>query len=143
VSYRRKARECALQMLYQIDLAGEAPERVLSGYWAEHDLRPPIREFAERLVSGTTADLERIDRLIAEAARNWRFERLALVDRNLLRLAVFELLHDPETPAKVVLNEAIEIAKKFGASESSPFVNGVLDGVRKNLEQASHPREAP
>lgn len=134
MSYRRKARECALQMLYQIDMTGDDPVRVRRDFWQENPVKPPIREFADRLVTGTVRQLEEIDRRIMAAAENWRFERMAHVDRNLLRMAVWEFLAEPETPRSVVINEAIEVAKKYGAAESPQFVNGVLDGVKRELE---------
>lgn len=134
MSFRRKARECALQMLYQIDMTGETSVRVRREYWNENPEKDPIRAFANRLVEAAVHDLDRIDAFIVAAAQNWRFDRMARVDRNLLRLAVGEFLHEPGTPRKVVINEAIEIAKKFGAAESPQFVNGVLDGVKRELE---------
>ena len=121
-------------MLYQIDMTGEASWRVREEFWRENPVKAPIQEFADRLVEATRKDLERIDALITACAQNWRFERMAHVDRNLLRLAVSEFLNERGTPRKVVINEAIEIAKKYGAAESPLFVNGVLDGVKKELE---------
>jgi N utilization substance protein B len=131
---RRKSREVALQFLYQLDLRGEDdPVPHEEDFWARHPVDPDARAFAEALVRGTKAHQPKIDQLIAQCAERWDLERMAAVDRNLLRLAVYELLFEAETPPKVVLNEAVEIAKKFGTRESSRFVNGVLDRVHREL----------
>jgi transcription antitermination protein NusB len=131
---RRKAREVALQFLYQLDLHGAAdPEPFADEFWARHPVDRETREFAEALVRGTKQNQEKVDQLIGQCAENWDLERMAVVDRNLLRVAVYELLWQPDVPAKVAINEAIEIAKKFGTSESSRFVNGVLDRVHREL----------
>lgn len=125
-------------MLYQWEVAASPLEEVTAVYWGVHGpelgLTDRGREFAERLLRGTVADLAAIDPLIAEAAVHWRLERMALVDRLILRLAVFELRQESETPPPVVINEAVELARTFGGDDSAGFVNGVLDGVRKRLE---------
>lgn len=125
-------------MLYQWEVGHVDPDEVAATYWTAHGPEPPLtargRAFAETLVRGTAAGVERIDPLIAAAADNWRLERMALVDRLVLRLAVYELLHEPETPPAVVINEALELARTFSTDESVGFINGVLDGVRKTLE---------
>lgn len=135
---RHRGREAALQMLYQWEVGASPIDEVTAVYWRVHGpelgLTARGRAFAERLLQGTAADLTAIDPLIAEAAVHWRLERMALVDRLILRLAVFELRHESETPPSVVINEAIELARTFGADESVGFINGVLDGVRKRLE---------
>ncbi|MBA2354308.1 MAG: transcription antitermination factor NusB [Acidobacteria bacterium] len=133
----RQARESALQMLYGWEMSGEALPETIVGVQAL-ELRPVLAErdaLAVSLALGTARTLERIDPLIRELARNWRLERLAIVDRLVLRLAVYELLERPDVPAAVVINEAIELARTFSAPESGRFVNGVLDGIRKRIEQ--------
>ena len=138
VGKRRRARELALQFLYQLDVNGEAdPTPHEAEFWERHALDDATRAFIAALVHGTKANQEKIDQLITQVAEHWDLERMAVVDRNLLRLAVYELLWEPDVPAKVAINEAIEIAKKFGARESSRFINGILDRVSKELRPAS------
>ena len=136
---RRRAREAALQMLYQWEVGRVgAPEAIVT-YWAtresDEQLPDELRRFAEGLVRGTIERVGEIDKLLAARAHNWRVERMAVIDRLVLRLAVFELLTEPSTPAKVVINEALELARTFSGDESVAFVNGVLDGVRKDLQR--------
>lgn len=131
---RRKAREAALQILYQVDLSGEEPARATELYFdnlGEEDAE--TREFASELVEGCARALPEIDAKIKDTSRHWRIERMARVDRNVLRLATFELLHLPEVPRKVTLNEAVELAKRFGDENSPAFVNGVLDRIAADL----------
>lgn len=132
---RRSAREYALQMLYQSDASGTPIDDVLAQFWAESEVSVEVREFAERLARGTVAAQGEIDALLVQSLENWRLDRLAVVDRNVLRLAVFEFLHVPETPPIVVIDEAIEVARKFGGEDSWQFANGILDAVRKRLEK--------
>jgi N utilization substance protein B len=135
---RRKAREIALQFLYQLDVRGAAdPAPYEAEFWAQRAPDRDTQAYARTLVSGTKANQPKIDQLITQIAEHWDLERMAVVDRNILRLAVFELLWQPDVPPKVAINEAIEIAKKFGAQESSRFINGVLDRVHKELRPAS------
>ena len=139
MGYRRKARECALQVLFEIDMTAIDPSGALSVYWQSHPAPDPVRSYAERIVHGAVADRGRIDTLIQESSTHWRLERMPHVDRNVLRLATYELLHEAETPRSVILNEAIEVAKKFGTDESAQFVNGVLDAIRKEIEAVAPP----
>jgi len=135
---RRKAREIALQFLYQLDLHGAVdPEPYEAEFWARHHVDDAAREFAERLVRGTKQNQAKVDGLLGQYAEHWDLERMAVVDRNILRMALYELAWHPEVPPKVVINEAIEIAKKFGTQESSRFVNGVLDRVLRELHPTS------
>ena len=135
---RRKAREVALQFLYQLDLQGESdPEPHTAEFWARHPLDDDVREFAEEIVRGAKASQTKIDEIIVRFTEHWDLDRMAVVDRNILRLAVYELGLREETPPKVVINEAIEIAKKFGTRESSRFINGILDRVHRELRPAS------
>ena len=132
---RRRARECALQMLFQIDLTGTTPPDVFGTFWSGQEAGEDVRSFAERLVLGVTHELRALDRAITVSATNWRIERMAVVDRNVLRMAVYELLHEPPTPPAVVIDEAIEVAKKFGSEDSGAFINGILDDVRRRVER--------
>jgi N utilization substance protein B len=121
-------------MLFQIDVAGGAPVEIYPEFWREHEVEDEVRAFAEELVAGVTRERDRLDALIASAAANWRVERMAVVDRNILRMAAFELAHLVDTPAAVVLDEAIEVGKRFGSEQSGAFINGVLDAVRRDLQ---------
>jgi len=135
---RRKAREVALQFLYQLDLHGEDdPAPHAEEFWARHPVDDESRAFAEALVRGATQNRAKADELIRQYVEHWDLDRMAVVDRNILRLAIYELLWAENVPAKVAINEAIEIAKKFGTRESSRFINGVLDRIHKELRRAS------
>lgn len=122
-------------MLFQIDLAGERSKEEVEAFFTGEKVPYEVEEFARRLAFGTLAHREEIDELISSHADNWRLPRMAVVDRNILRMGVYEFLYEPETPKKVVINEAIEIAKRYGSTESAQFVNGVLDAVRRSLER--------
>jgi N utilization substance protein B len=138
---RRRAREAALQMLYQIDAQPELPVDAALGrfYRSFADEAPQpggfdeLQEFADRLVRGVVENLAAIDARISGASHHWRLERMGRVDRNLIRLAVYEMSFCDDIPAKVAINEAIEIAKRYGAQETPAFVNGVLDRVLEDL----------
>ena len=130
---RRRGREHALQVLFQIDLTGGATAEVLERFWESVEIDESGREFTERLVHGVLAGQEAIDRRVVGAARRWKLERMPVVDRNVLRVAVFELL-SAESPPPVVIDEAIEVARRFGGEESAGFINGVLDTIRDNIE---------
>lgn len=135
---RRKAREMALQFLYQLDLRGEDdPGTAAAEFWARHPVDAEARAFADTLVTGAKLNQPKIDQLIAQFTEHWDLDRMAVVDRNILRVGVYELLWRPEVPPKVAINEAIEMAKKFGTTESSRFINGVLDRIHKELRPAS------
>jgi len=130
---RRKARELALQMLYQVDMTGIEPDEVFPHFDDLKKVPAETRDYACSLVKGTVFQRDEIDKMIVRQAENWRLERMPIVDRNILRLAVYELLNCPETPAAVVIDEALEIAKRFSTPKSSQFVNGILDGIRKRV----------
>ncbi|MBI5184248.1 MAG: transcription antitermination factor NusB [Nitrospinae bacterium] len=132
---RRKAREAVLQILYQKDITDDKSPQVPEEFWMENPCLPDITEFAGLLVKGTMENLQKIDSLIENSSENWVLSRMGVIDRNILRMAVYEMISGLGIPVKVVLNEAIEIAKKFGTEDSSKFINGVLDHVRKNLEK--------
>ena len=128
---RTKAREYALQLLYQVDVNRDQPVEAIHEFWQYHHVPADVQSFAERLVRGTLEHLKELDGLISACANNWEIARMAVVDRNILRMGVFELLHAEDVPPKVCLNEAIELAKRFGDEESSRFVNGILDTIHK------------
>ncbi|MFZ0817277.1 MAG: transcription antitermination factor NusB [Candidatus Sulfotelmatobacter sp.] len=131
---RRKSRELVLQMLFQADMGKQTIEHVQRTFWAEHDgTSVEVRGFAEDLFRVATDRGAEIDKLIERHAEHWRMERMAAVDRNLLRAGVAEFLAYPDTPRAVVINESLEIARKFSSLESVQFVNGVLDSVAKEL----------
>ena len=134
---RRHAREAALQMLYQWEIGRSGPQETVATYWPLQDpdgsVDDELRSFANDLVKGTVERVGEIDTLLKARAHNWRVERMAAIDRLVLRLAVYELLSAPATPAKVVINEALELARAYSGEEAVAFVNGVLDGVRKDL----------
>ena len=137
---RHRAREAAVQMLYQWEVGKTSMDEVLETFWLHEE---PAREtppdehrlFAETLATGVTAEVTAIDPVISEAAENWRLERMNVLDRLILRLAVYEFLHESETPGKVVINEALELARTFSNDDSVRFVNGILDAIRKRLER--------
>ena len=124
-------------MLFQIDLTGSSPQQVFRQFWADQDVEPAVRSFAESLVLGVHAQRQEMDRLISGTADHWRIARMAVVDRNVLRMAAYELFQDPDTPPAVVIDEAIEVAKKFGSAESGSFINGILDAIRRRVEQGT------
>ena len=132
IGARRRGRECALQVLYSLDLNSSlSTAQALAHYWRafEDEKDPAIVSVAEDLVNGATTNQTEIDDIVQRASKNWRLDRMARVDRNLLRLATYELRFHPDVPAKVVINEAIEVAKRFGTAESPAFVNGLLDRI--------------
>ncbi|TDI46981.1 MAG: transcription antitermination factor NusB [Acidobacteria bacterium] len=129
---RRRARECALQMLFQIDLIGVEPAEVYAQFWDEHDTEDDVRAFSQELVDGVCTTREQLDARITEIAEHWRIERMAVVDRNVLRMALYEMNRQPQTPIAIVIDEAIEVARRFGSEESAKFVNGVLDALRRD-----------
>lgn len=130
---RRKSREYAMQMLYQWELGGNTPEQVRATFFSERTAQSEVENFACELFRGAVGDIDRVDRLVRTHAENWRLERMAAVDRSILRVAVYELLHCPETPPHAVINEALEIARRFSGNDSVQFVNGILDTILKTL----------
>lgn len=132
---RRQAREQALQLLYQVDIGQASIDEALRRFWEteEQPTDPDVVEFARILARGVTNHAERIDDLIADASINWKLARMSFVDRNILRIAVFEFLEREDIPAMVSMNEAIELGKRFGTTESGSFINGILDRIARNL----------
>ncbi len=129
---RTYSRELTLQILYQVDITDDAPEEILSNFWQNQEKAVPeqVRNFAVELVKGVTGNLEAIDAKISEYAANWQLKRMAVVDRNILRLGCYELLFRQDIPPKVSINEAVELAKKYSDREAGKFVNGILDGIK-------------
>jgi len=134
---RRKGRICALQMLFQYDVARQPIVEVTRVYWeAFGDEAGEVdREFADKLALGAIDHLGEIDNLIKRRAEHWRIQRMAVVDRNILRLAIYEFLHEADTPKTVIINEALEIARKFSTFEATQFINGILDAIKRDLEE--------
>jgi transcription antitermination protein NusB len=130
VPQRSKAREFAMQMLFQWEMSPQEPAKLEAKFWRAAKAADSTRTFANRLFEGAAKGAGELDEMIASHCENWRIERLAAIDRAILRLAIHEM-RTGETPAKVVLNEAVEIAKKFSSEEASAFVNGVLDSIHK------------
>ena len=131
-SNRRKGRELALQALYQIEMTGDPSAAAVDLFLQHFEGNAKAKEFARRLVSGTVSQRAEIDRLIAEATEHWKIERLAKVDFVLLRMAAYELVFCADIPTSVTLDEAIEIAKRFGSDDSAGFINGVLDRIAQS-----------
>jgi N utilization substance protein B len=149
---RHRARQAALQMLYQWEVGRASPQEAVRTYWPGRDAPPSPederadatpevmvdevgRTFANELVAGTVSRVTEADELIAAHLKNWRLERVAVIDRLVLRMAIYELLTAPDTPARVIINEAIELARTFSGEEPVPLINGVLDAVRKTLHR--------
>jgi len=134
---RHRAREAAVQMLYQWEVGRVSISEVGQTFWtgpaAPEALGEDMRGFATRLATGVAGTVADIDPMIVEAAENWRIERMNVLDRLILRLAIYEFLHEPGTPAKVVINEALELARTFSTDDSVRFINGILDAVRRTL----------
>lgn len=137
---KRRAREAALQMLYQCEVGKAGAYESIATYWPSRDesddLPEPLREFANGVVRGTLDRQAEIDRMLQAHAQNWRVERMNVIDRLVLRMGIYEMLTQAETPSKVIINEAIELARSFSGEEAVGFVNGVLDAVRKELRRS-------
>ena len=137
---RHRAREAAVQMLYQWEVGRSSLDEVLETYWMHDDaqvtsLSDDHRAFAQKLAAGVVDTVGNIDPVIAESAEHWRIERMNVMDRLILRLAVYEFLHQPETPARVIINEALELARTFSNDDSVRFINGILDAIRRRFER--------
>lgn len=131
---RRKSRELAMQMLFQADLGKQTPEEVRTTFWkAGDEVTPEVRGFADDLFRVSTTNREKIDELIQANSQHWRLERMSAVDRNLLRMAVGEMIGFKSTPFPIVINEALEIGRRYSGSESINFLNGLLDAVARSL----------
>ncbi|QDV33968.1 hypothetical protein ElP_18490 [Tautonia plasticadhaerens] len=127
---RTRGREIALQVLYQLEQNPDIPPEEVRGFIHRRLRDPELRRYADEMISGVRSNQRRLDELIGKVAENWSLERMAAIDRNILRLGAFELLHRPEAPVKVVINEALELAKRYSTAQSSRFVNGILDRLQ-------------
>jgi N utilization substance protein B len=138
-AWAHEAREAAIQMLYQWEIGRLTVPEVADSFWRIGEVDPPlsdrIRERASALVAGTVAALATIDPIIEDASKHWRLERMPVLDRLVLRLALYELLREPSTPGAVVIDEALELTRRFSTEEAVPFVNGVLDAVKRRIER--------
>jgi len=140
---RRKSREIALQMLYQLEMTGQPPHLVIDLYYEltrngedkDPDLAKAVRPFAEQLLNGVYLHRGELDKMIVAASENWRLERMSIIDRNVLRIALFEMLHCPEVPLRVSINEAIDLGKTFGSPDSGAFINGILDHLLREVDK--------
>jgi N utilization substance protein B len=142
VGRRTKARECAFQILYQWDMTREPIDHVLNLFWKVRSGTPEMKKMAERLARGAHGQAAQLDEAVTAALTNWRFDRVAGVDRNIMRLAAYELVNERDTPASVIIDEAVEMAKRFGEADSPPFVNGVLDAVKTAVRGAPEGKSA-
>ncbi len=146
---RTRGREYALQVLYEVDTSGKDADAALDAYWTEFETTgrpagspepdPQIKIFTKQLVQGVVKNLGEIDALIERCSTNWRLDRMPRVDRNVLRLAVYELVHSADVPTKVVINEAIELGKRYGSEESGAFINGILDKAATEVRKEGPP----
>lgn len=126
---RTRAREYALQILYQIEITNDPVDVVLNRFWEHTKYTPPIREFATQIVRGTVENLAEINALIEKYSKHWNLERMPAIDRSILHSAIYELIYTNDAPSKVIINEAVDIAKTFSTSDSGKFINGILDKV--------------
>ena len=135
---RTLARECALQVLYQLDISAEEVGAALANFWGSQDqeVAQDVKDFSAELVKGTRDGLPAIDKEIASFADNWQLDRMSAVDRNILRLGCYELLSRSDIPPKVTINEAVDLAKKFSGPEAGKFVNGILDKIKKEKKDS-------
>lgn len=131
---RRKARESTLQILFQLEFNDPQPEKVLNLFWESRRTSKEIKDYSSWLVKGIISHKKKIDNIIQSVSEHWRISRMAVVDRNVLRIAVFELLFEENIASAVIINEAIEIAKKYSSMEAATFVNGILDAIRKEID---------
>jgi N utilization substance protein B len=137
---RSSGREAALQMLFAMEAGGGGAERVIASFWRETPGDPEGREYADEVVRGVAGELAAVDEAIRKASTNWRIERMARVDRNVLRLGAWELMKSARVPRAVILDESVELAKRFGSEDSGAFVNGVLDRVASDLGRVDRDR---
>ena len=135
---RRRSREYALQILFQLELTGnKLSDQMLDEFWEDNNEDDEVKNFTYDIVSSTLENLEAIDRIIQKAAEHWIMERMAAIDRNILRAATYELLYRADIPTSVVINEALEVAKKYSTIDSAPFINGILDKIATEVLPAS------
>ena len=132
---RREGREYALQILYAIEMNHPQPEEALKHFWAEENVGQEVKDFAAVLVQGTIKNLDFLDTLIKKYTQNWELSRMVAIDRNILRCASWELIYATEIPPKVIINEAVELAKKYSTENSSKFINGILDKIKVHRQK--------
>jgi len=132
---RRKARESTLQILFQLEFNDSEPEKAFKLYWKDKRASKEVKDYCRWLIDGVVSHKESIDRNIQSVSEHWRLARMPVVDRNILRMAVFELLYEEDVAPAIVINEAIEIAKKFSGEQAAMFINGILDTLRKNANK--------
>ncbi len=130
---RRKSREIIIQVLYQMDMSDGDAEESFNLFWQHFNPSDELKEFSQEIVQGVCKHREEIDALIEKHSKHWRLKRMTIVDKNILRSAIFELMFCPDTPVKVIINEAIELGKKFSSGKSAPFINGILDKVSHQI----------
>jgi len=141
---RRESREWGVQLLFQLDLnPADNISNVFAGFWQEKQIDQSMREFTENLVLGVRKNLQAIDDTIRKYADNWHIDRMAVVDRNVMRMAIYEMLFCKDIPPVVSINEAVDIVKYFGSNESGRFVNGILDRIRKDIDRPARTKDAP
>lgn len=128
---RTLARECALKILYKIEVGKDSVQESFDDFWSRQEALEEVRKFAEEIVKGVYENITRIDEIISKYAENWDIKRIAIIDKNIMRIGIFELLYMETIPAKVSINEAIDLAKRYGDVDSGKFVNGILDKIRK------------
>ena len=126
---RSKARESVLQILYQIDVTGDPVDAVLNQYWHTRNRNPEVVDFANEIVKGTTEHLSEIDAIISQHSENWEISKMPIIDRNILRFAIYEILYMDDIPPRVTIDEAIDLANNFGTPNSGKFINGILDKI--------------
>ena len=143
MSSRRRSREMAIQVLYQVDMAQSDLTEALRLFCEHFNAPESIRDFASDLARGAHEHQQEVDTLIKRFSENWRLERMPAVDRNILRLAIYELLYRPDIPAKVSINEAVDLGKKYGSEDSGSFINGILDRIRLHLEETGRRKTPP
>jgi transcription antitermination protein NusB len=141
MSHRRKAREVALKVLYALDVIKMEPEKAIDLFWSHYDAPEDAKPFSSLLIEGTWNKKEYLDELISQHSENWSLSRMARVDRNILRMAVYELLFCDDIPPKVTLNEAIDLGKIYGSENSGSFINGILDALYADMRGAEHDEE--
>ncbi|MDD4872395.1 MAG: transcription antitermination factor NusB [Kiritimatiellae bacterium] len=140
---RREAREWAIQMLFQLDMnPSDDIDAAFGKFWSDKQVDTGVREFMEQLVRGVRNNLEEIDTTIKKYAANWQMDRMAIVDRNVMRMAVYEMFFCKDIPPVVSINEAVDIAKYFASNESGRFVNGILDRIRKDIDRPARSKDS-
>ncbi len=133
---RRKSREATLQILFQLEFDNSELQDVINQFWKGKKVSREIKDYSSYLIKGITSHQDSIDRIIQSVSKNWRLSRMAVVDRNILRMAVFELFYEEGMAPAIVINEAIEVAKKFSSEQAAQFINGILDAIRKESDTA-------